>query len=80
MAGGAGALLAGGNEASATGSAAGSVPFLGEHQAGITTPAQDRLHFVAFDVVTKDRDRLVAHAPGVDRRRGPDDRRARTPG
>ncbi|MEH0830475.1 Dyp-type peroxidase, partial [Micromonospora sp. CPCC 205714] len=60
VAGGAGALLAGGNEASATGSAAGSVPFLGEHQAGITTPAQDRLHFVAFDVVTKDRDRLVA--------------------
>ncbi|MFD6663588.1 iron uptake transporter deferrochelatase/peroxidase subunit [Micromonospora chalcea] len=60
VAGGAGALLAGGNEASATGSAAGSVPFLGEHQAGITTPAQDRLHFVAFDVVAKDRDRLVA--------------------
>ena len=29
------------------------------HQAGIVTPAQDRLHFVAFDVITKDRDRLV---------------------
>jgi deferrochelatase/peroxidase EfeB len=26
------------------------VPFHGEHQAGITTPAQDRLHFAAFDV------------------------------
>jgi len=25
-------------------------PFFGEHQAGITTPAQDRLHFAAFDV------------------------------
>jgi deferrochelatase/peroxidase EfeB len=26
------------------------VPFHGEHQAGIATPAQDRLHFAAFDV------------------------------
>ena len=25
-------------------------PFYGAHQAGITTPAQDRLHFAAFDV------------------------------
>jgi deferrochelatase/peroxidase EfeB len=38
---------------------AGAVPFHGEHQAGIVTPAQDRLHFVAFDVITKDRARLV---------------------
>src|SRR5689334_4066319 len=37
----------------------GAVAFTGEHQAGIVTPAQDRLHFVAFDVITKDRDRLV---------------------
>ncbi len=32
-------------------------PFHGEHQAGIVTPAQDRLHFAAFDVrqdVTRD--------------------------
>ncbi|MBG0568840.1 iron uptake transporter deferrochelatase/peroxidase subunit [Actinoplanes aureus] len=36
-----------------------AVAFTGEHQAGIVTPAQDRLHFVAFDVITKDRDRLV---------------------
>jgi deferrochelatase/peroxidase EfeB len=36
-----------------------AVPFTGANQAGIITPAQDRLHFVAFDVVTKDRDRLV---------------------
>jgi deferrochelatase/peroxidase EfeB len=35
------------------------VAFAGEHQAGIVTPAQDRLHFVAFDVITKDRDKLV---------------------
>lgn len=27
-------------------------PFYGEHQAGIVTPAQDRLHFVSFDVIT----------------------------
>lgn len=35
------------------------VPFYGEHQAGIVTPAQDRLHFVAFDVVTDKRAELV---------------------
>jgi deferrochelatase/peroxidase EfeB len=34
-------------------------PFSGEHQAGIISPAQDRLHFVAFDVITKDRGKLV---------------------
>ena len=36
-----------------------AVPFLGAHQAGIVTPAQDRLHFVAFDVITDDRAELV---------------------
>ena len=36
-----------------------AVAFSGEHQAGIVTPAQDRLHFVAFDVITDDRDELV---------------------
>ncbi|WP_214411581.1 iron uptake transporter deferrochelatase/peroxidase subunit [Sphaerisporangium fuscum] len=35
------------------------VAFYGEHQAGIVTPAQDRLHFVSFDVITKKRDELV---------------------
>ncbi|MDT5033814.1 MAG: deferrochelatase/peroxidase EfeB [Actinoplanes sp.] len=39
--------------------ASGAVEFLGAHQAGIVTPAQDRLHFVAFDVVTKDRAQLI---------------------
>ena len=34
------------------------VPFYGERQAGITTPAQDRLHFAAFDVVTESRSDL----------------------
>ena len=36
-----------------------SYAFRGEHQAGIVTPAQDRLHFAAFDVITDDRDQLV---------------------
>ncbi|GGK05731.1 peroxidase [Pilimelia anulata] len=40
--------------------AADAVPFHGAHQAGIVTAAQDRLHFAAFDVVTADRDKLVA--------------------
>lgn len=35
------------------------VPFEGEHQAGIVTPAQDRLYFVALDVTTDDRDELI---------------------
>ena len=49
-----------GNDAESTGGrAAGAVEFYGEHQAGIVTSAQDRLHFVAFDVITKDRDRLI---------------------
>jgi deferrochelatase/peroxidase EfeB len=39
---------------------AAAVPFHGEHQAGIATPAQDRMHFVAFDVTTRKRDELVA--------------------
>ncbi|HEY6593269.1 MAG TPA: iron uptake transporter deferrochelatase/peroxidase subunit [Asanoa sp.] len=46
-------------EAPSASSAAGAVPFRGTHQAGIVTPAQDRLHFVAFDVITKDRGALV---------------------
>jgi deferrochelatase/peroxidase EfeB len=39
---------------------AASYPFRGAHQAGIVTPAQDRLHFAAFDVTSDDRDELVA--------------------
>jgi deferrochelatase/peroxidase EfeB len=39
--------------------AAGAVAFHGGHQAGIVTAAQDRLHFVAFDVLTKDREQLL---------------------
>ncbi|GII23559.1 iron uptake transporter deferrochelatase/peroxidase subunit [Planosporangium mesophilum] len=67
-AGVAGAVAAGGAGAWARGlmaeeqhgsEAGGAVAFLGEHQAGITTPAQDRLHFVAFDVTTDKRADLV---------------------
>ncbi len=36
------------------------VPFHGEHQAGIVTPVQDRMHVVALDVTMGDRDELVA--------------------
>lgn len=36
-----------------------AVPFHGDHQAGIATAVQDRLHFAAFDVTTKERAELV---------------------
>ncbi len=51
--------VAGGEQAQAAIRAA-SYPFRGEHQAGIATPAQDRLHFAAFDVTTDSREELVA--------------------
>jgi len=47
---GAGGYLVGHDTAEAA-DGTGSVPFYGEHQAGIDTPAQDRLHFAAFDLV-----------------------------
>lgn len=34
--------------------------FRGEHQSGIVTAQQDRVHFAAFDVTTDSRDRLIA--------------------
>ena len=57
--GGFGALAAvvGGEPASA---AAGTYPFTGAHQAGIVTPAQDRMYTAAFDLTTTSRDELVA--------------------
>ncbi|AEV85321.1 peroxidase [Actinoplanes sp. SE50] len=39
--------------------AAGAIPFYGARQAGIVTPAQDRLHFCAFDVITNDKAALI---------------------
>ncbi|WP_232660600.1 iron uptake transporter deferrochelatase/peroxidase subunit [Pseudonocardia sp. TRM90224] len=59
---GAGVALAGVGAAAAACSTDGTgdtpvgiVPFRGEKQAGIVTPAQDRLHFVALDLTTTDR-------------------------
>jgi len=51
------ALAAGGGFAvgraeAATDPTSGTVEFYGEHQAGITTPTQDRLHFAAFDMTS----------------------------
>ena len=37
----------------------GIVPFHGLHQAGIVTPAQDKLLMASFDVITNDKDELV---------------------
>jgi deferrochelatase/peroxidase EfeB len=54
-------LLVGGYELGRTtddASADGVVPFHGAHQAGVATPAQDRLHFAAFDVATESRREL----------------------
>ncbi|MCV7191951.1 iron uptake transporter deferrochelatase/peroxidase subunit [Mycolicibacterium brumae] len=36
-----------------------AVPFRGVHQAGIVTPAQDRMHFAAFDLMTDKRDEVI---------------------
>lgn len=36
------------------------VAFRGPHQAGIVTPAQDRLHFVALDLTTTDRRAVIS--------------------
>jgi deferrochelatase/peroxidase EfeB len=41
------------------GSVEAAVPFHGTRQAGIITPAQDRLHFVSFDVTTESRADLI---------------------
>jgi deferrochelatase/peroxidase EfeB len=61
-AGVAGAFVAGRASEGASGEPAtrpAAYAFRGTHQAGIVTPAQDRLHFAAFDVTTSDRDALV---------------------
>ncbi|MFF4216338.1 iron uptake transporter deferrochelatase/peroxidase subunit [Streptomyces nondiastaticus] len=59
VAGGTATALRLGEDAAPAASAGDAVPFLGEHQAGIATPVQDRLHFAAFDVTTTDRAALV---------------------
>jgi deferrochelatase/peroxidase EfeB len=53
-AGGAGFGVARATEPSGGAAASDRVQFYGEHQAGIATPAQDRLAFAAFDITTTD--------------------------
>jgi deferrochelatase/peroxidase EfeB len=56
---GAGGYLVGQESAAQQGGdGTGSVPFYGEHQAGIDTAAQDRLHFASFDLLTENRSEL----------------------
>ncbi len=61
---GAGAGVAGGlalARAAETGGAASAFDFFGAHQAGITTPVQDHLHFAAFDMMARtDREDLIS--------------------
>jgi deferrochelatase/peroxidase EfeB len=49
-----GGFLVGQETAEASGEGTGTVAFHGEHQAGISTPAQDRLHFASFDLLSED--------------------------
>lgn len=60
-AGGAGGFAMARDEANPSPQSAGTrtYPFYGEHQAGILTPVQDRLHFAAFDVITDVREELA---------------------
>jgi len=60
-AGAAGGFALGSEQSAAAAQQAGTrtYPFYGEHQAGILTPVQDRLHFAAFDVITDSREELV---------------------
>jgi deferrochelatase/peroxidase EfeB len=56
---GAGAALAGCDRAKPSAAGPATIPFRGAHQAGIATPAQDRLAFAAFDVTTTSRAELI---------------------
>ncbi|MFF0225534.1 iron uptake transporter deferrochelatase/peroxidase subunit [Streptomyces sp. NPDC004629] len=59
-AGGAVAMTRTGQDADPAAAEAGTaIAFHGDHQAGIATPVQDRLHFAAFDVKTDDRAAFV---------------------
>ncbi|MBT2449903.1 deferrochelatase/peroxidase EfeB [Streptomyces sp. ISL-43] len=59
-AGGTAMALTSGPDMVSAASAGAAVPFHGEYQAGIASAVQDRLHFAAFDVKTKDRAELIA--------------------
>ena len=47
------------SKASAPSPTGSEYPFEGAHQAGIITPAQDRLHFAAFDMTSESREDLI---------------------
>lgn len=49
-----------GSDATSPNPAHDTVGFLGAHQAGIATPAQDRLAFAAFDITSTDRAEVIA--------------------
>jgi deferrochelatase/peroxidase EfeB len=51
--------LAGASLVATSSAQAGSAPFYGPHQAGITTPMQDALYFAAFDVEADNRAALI---------------------
>ena len=55
----AGAGVAVGRAAPTAAAATDTYPFYGPHQAGILTPAQDRLHFATFDLTTDRRTDLI---------------------
>src|SRR5688572_9494567 len=61
---GAGAGVAGGvalARGAEGGAAASAHDFFGAHQAGITTPVQDHLHFASFDMMARtDREDLIS--------------------
>ncbi|GAA3042909.1 iron uptake transporter deferrochelatase/peroxidase subunit [Actinokineospora globicatena] len=57
--GAAAGVIASGEQPAPVADTSAPVAFRGQHQAGIVTPAQDRMHFVAFDVTTRDRADLV---------------------
>jgi deferrochelatase/peroxidase EfeB len=52
--GGAGFLVGQETAEASSGGGTGTVDYYGPHQAGIDTPAQDRLHFAAFDLLSED--------------------------
>jgi len=54
-AGGAGFGVARATDGSGSSRHGDAVPFYGAHQAGIATPAQDRLAFAAFDITSRDK-------------------------
>ncbi|MEE1753233.1 iron uptake transporter deferrochelatase/peroxidase subunit [Streptomyces sp. SP18CS02] len=58
-AGGVAAVTRGGAPSALAAGSGAAVPFHGTHQAGVATAVQDRLHFAAFDVRTKDRAELA---------------------